>query len=116
MAIKRIPSHQLGPVDLVPRALVRRSVAYLTDRLGIAFDRDTDDLDAFSAAWFRLDSLTFGFLHHDGEPADTTGLYLDRNLAPAEAHKAITKILRKFNIPPDDLAWEETENLQHLPA
>ena len=116
MAMKRIPSHQLGPVDLVPRALIRWSVAHLTDHLGLAFDRDIDDLDAFSAAWFRLDSLTFGFLHHDGKPAETTGLYLDRKLTPAEAHKAIARILRKFNIPPDDLAWVETVNLQHQPA
>jgi hypothetical protein len=116
MAMKRLHSHQLGRVDLVPRALVRRSVAQFIHDLGIEFDRASDDLDSYHAAWFRLGTLTFGFMHHDGEPVEMTAIYLERALATDEAHKAIERILRKFDIPARDLAWEETGNLQDMTA
>lgn len=112
----RISAGQLGRVDLAPRALVRRSIAEFTHNLGVEFERDTDDLDGFHAAWFKFGALTFGFMHYDGEPTETTTIYLDRSLTQDCAHKAIVKIMRKFDIPARDLVWEETVPLEPLHA
>ena len=60
--------------------------------------------------------LTFGFLHHDGEPVEITTNYLERSLTKDCAHKAVVKIMRRFAIPARDLVWAETESLERTLA
>ena len=112
MIMKRLLPGQLGRIDLVPRAMLRHSVDAFRDRAGVSFDRDADDLDSFSAAWFEMGPLTFGLMHHDQEPDDRMSIYLPRCLSQREAHNAVLEIMHNFDLSPQTLIWEETEIVQ----
>ena len=60
--------------------------------------------------------LTFGFLHHDGEPVETMTNYLERSVTQDCAPEAVVKIMRRFAIPARDLVWAETEALERTLA
>jgi hypothetical protein len=73
---RQVPLEDLGPVDFMPQAVVHAQVGYFSVVLGLRFDRDTDDLDDYVSAYFRLDEqFPFALVHYRGNPIDTTTIY-----------------------------------------
>ena len=112
----RLSLDDVGGVDLAPQAVVRMSPHGLARRLGIAFERDTDDLDSHSAAYFRAPDQVFAFMRYDGEPEDNLTLYLERRLSPEEVSRSVDAIAREFDIPADRIIWRETADLRRAAA
>lgn len=109
---ERLALDHLSGVDLVPQATIGESPANMTRRLGIVFDRDVDDLDSYSAAFFKDGGHVFGFIRHDGEPQDTLTLYLERTLGHDAATGLIDRITQEFAIPAHGIIWRETLDLR----
>jgi hypothetical protein len=107
---------EIGEVDLAPRAVVRRSVAELRDRLAITFEPGEDDLDCYEAAFFALDGMVFALIHHRGEPPDGVSVYLRRDLYPWEAARTVRAVMTALELPPELLVWQDTEAPHHAPV
>jgi hypothetical protein len=104
---ERLSLLDLGKVDLVPQAMAKLSTSTMDRDLGIAFDRDSDDLDACSAAFFRTNAHVFAFIRYDGEPEDNVTIYLERSLSPTDVGEALARIAEEFGIPNDRIVWRE---------
>ena len=107
--LERLKSNDIGAVDLIPRAVVRRSVQAFRDQSGICFEAGEDDLDCYDAAFLALDGVAFALMHHRGEPPDVVSVYLPRHLHPRALARAVGNIMDALGIPPDHLVWQDAE-------
>jgi hypothetical protein len=111
--LRTINLTELGRSDILPQAIIRKPDAYF-ERQGYRFERNSDALDEFQGAAFVLDDgLRFALMHHQGQPANETTIYLTR----ADANGDVTNItslvkavLEALNLPPEALVWERKDN------
>jgi hypothetical protein len=102
----QVPFDALGPVDFIPQAVVRQSVDYFTRRLGYKFESDTDDLDEYESAFFKLSNGTpFALVHYRGNPEDTTTIYFSRETKGDEIPSVVEAILRDFDLSSVLITW-----------
>jgi hypothetical protein len=113
--LKRVDSatHALGPLDLAPQAVLNVSLACLHHDKGIDFETGADDLNAYKAAYFRLDGQVVALIYHEGEPQGTISVYLDRGLGPKKVKKAVQSVATELGIDFALVGWLETETLRH---
>ena len=110
--VKRLYDQDLGRVDLVPQAIIKRSVRDLERDTALSFEREEDDLNEYHAAYFRTQVGVAALIHHDGEPDDSITVYLPRTLTSQEIDRAISKILETLKIPESFLSWREKTDLR----
>ena len=104
--VTQVSFNDLGPVDFIPQAVVRRPVRYFSDQFGFRFEQDTDDLDAHESAFFKLDDrLPFALVHYRGNPEDTTTIYFGREIGREEVPTVVHYILRGFDLPANAVIW-----------
>jgi hypothetical protein len=101
-----------GKVDLVPQAIVNRSVRELSVDLGVELEHASDDLDQFECAYFNVDGKVAAFIHYAGEPDDQVTVYVQRELGSKDVTKTLNKLLKAFALPRDAVVWRETEDLR----
>lgn len=114
MMLKRVylTVANLGQLDLAPQATMRVSVAALHHDLGIDFEKGSDDLNAYDAAYYRLDDHVVALIHHQGEPLNSVSVYLDRGLGPRKAQKLVNKMVSELGVDHALVNWVETEILR----
>ena len=106
--LEQIHLAQLGGANLAPEAIIRTSVADVSDRLGVEFEHSHDDLDHYDAAFFRLRGLPFGLVHYRGEPEDNLTVYLAREPRRSEeVSRLLSGILEELDLPQSALVWQE---------
>jgi hypothetical protein len=105
-------THDLGPLDLAPQAVLNVSVARLHHDRGIEFESGADDINAYKAAYFRLDGQVVALIHHTGEPPGTISVYLDRGLGPKKVKKTVHTVATALGIDAALVGWVETEILR----
>lgn len=96
-----------------PAAIVDRPIAWFR-AFGIDLVHDRDDLDDYQFAGVEgPDGLTFGLLHHAGEPRDRTTLLLPERVAsqPAALRPMILAFSRLFDLSPLEFHWNEPDRL-----
>ncbi|MGA2409261.1 MAG: hypothetical protein ABSG46_02590 [Candidatus Binataceae bacterium] len=108
MMLKTLEFRELGKTDLIPQAIIRKPITYFERQAGTLV-RDCDALDFFEGAAFALeDGLPFALIHHRGNPADETTLYLTRDCGrdTGGITNSIRRILRALQLTDDSLVWE----------
>ncbi len=112
--IRQMPLKQFGsgPVDFVPQAVLSRSTDFLAETLGIEFEKDADDPDAFMGALVYVNpERPVEIKHYSGHPAGTVTLYLPDWLNRVEAiSAAIDEILHQLKLHRDALLWERADD------
>jgi hypothetical protein len=108
----RLNLQDVSGIDLAPQMIVRISPQEMTRTLGVPFEREADDLDGYSAAFFRARGQVFAFMRYDGEPEDNLTLYLERRLSPEEVGRALATIAKEFDIAAERIVWRETADLR----
>jgi hypothetical protein len=100
----------LSDFDLVPQAILARSILYFT----IKPFEDTDDLDHFQGAAFTLgNNCHFALRNYRGHPKRTVTLYFeydDRNIA--EVNNLIDEIIEHLQLPKSAVAWRRGESYE----
>ena len=101
--------------DLVPQAIIGRSVSSLASELKISFVHGHDDLDQYDIAVVKIESgrlsVIFALKHYPGYPENTTTIYL-----PGKFHNVeeITDILgvigAELRIPKSMFLWQRADN------
>ena len=100
-------ANEFGRVDLAPHAMIQRPVSAFSEAYGLEFNRDTDDLDGFSAIYLELGAKKAALIHYDGEPADCLTIFVQRSLSVKDADKVVAKILRHY-LSEQAISWRET--------
>ena len=106
--IKLLTPDEFGREDLVPHAIIQRSVSAFSKSYELEFIRDADDLDGFSVLYLDLGGKKAALIHYDGEPEDTITIYLPRRLTQQGADRAVNKILKEYRLHDDAISWRET--------
>jgi hypothetical protein len=99
---------ELGKSDLIPQAIIRKPISYFAEQ-GFELVRDNDALDSFEGTAFSLDGgLRFALMHHRGNPADETTVYLTRDFGHdiSKITASIRRILAALELPSESLVWE----------
>lgn len=113
MTLNRLSADQVRRWNMMPQAMVRRSVAELSRRLRTQFEQECDDLDEFEAAFFSLDDRPFGLVHYKNEPADAVTIYVPQQIVGSrEGASFVLSIVSSMDVPQDAIIWQET----HAPA
>lgn len=113
MMLNRLSADQVRRWDMMPQAMLRLSVADLSDRLSARFERDSDDLDEYEAVFFSLDDRPFGLVHYQGEPTDAVTIYVPRQIVGSpEGASFVLSVIGSMDVPQESLVWQET----HAPA
>ena len=103
---RQVPLEDLGPVDFMPQAVVHRQVGYFSAVLGLRFERDTDDLDDYVSAYFKLDEqLPFALVHYRGNPTDTITIYFARETKREDVPSIVSRIVDAFKLPSNAIEW-----------
>jgi hypothetical protein len=110
--LQPIEISELGKIELVPHAIIKRPISDFDGRFGIRLVKDRDDLDAFEGAELLLNGkLRFALRHYRGYPPDTTTIYLSREFDDVqEITRIVGKILRELELPSSDLSWQRADN------
>jgi hypothetical protein len=104
--LRQVSFDELGPVDFIPQAVVRRPVTHFSQRLGFKFEKDSDDLDDYESAFFKLDDrVPFALVHYRGNPDDTTTIYFERGTDQQEVPEIVRDILRDFDLSIATIVW-----------
>jgi hypothetical protein len=98
-------------VEVIPQAIINRPVAEVVGNRSQVVN-DTDDLDSFEGASFKLDSnLEIAVRHYQGYPKNTSTIYIDQKINKVEEISAlIRKILKEFGLSEDALSWERAND------
>jgi hypothetical protein len=108
--LRQVPLGDLGPVDFMPQAIVHRSVGYFSVVLGFKFERDTDDLDDYESAFFKLDEqFPFALVHYRGNPMDTITIYFGRATKREDVWSIVSRIVDNFKLPSSAIEWISSE-------
>jgi hypothetical protein len=110
--LRPIPLKDLDQIDLVPHAVIRKPVSYFQKLLGVKFFKLHDELDAYEGAAFSLDDgLPLALRHYHGHPADTTTVYLARELRDiGEISRIIARIVEDLKLPRTAVDWQRSDN------
>ncbi len=98
-------------VEVIPQAIINRPVWDVVGKYA-EISKDTDELDTYEGASFKLDSnLEIAVRHYQGHPKNTSTIYIDQKINNvAEITYLIRKILKEFDLSPDFLAWERAKD------
>lgn len=109
--LKAISLSQLGKIDLIPQAILRKPVSYF-EKKGIHFVKGEDELDTYEGAAFVLDNnVRFALKHHPGYPEDTTTIYLAKSIQDIRQITAlIQKIIEALQLSRDAIEWQRSDN------
>ncbi len=109
--LRPISIKDLDKTELVPQAVIRKPVSYFQDTLGIKFVESHDDLDVYEAAALSLNgTLPLVLKRYRGHPADTTTIYLSRELRDdAEVSRIIQRIIQDLQLTPDVVYWQRSD-------
>jgi hypothetical protein len=73
---------------------------------GLRFERDTDGLDDYVSAYFKLDEqFPFALVHYRGNPIDTTTIYFARDTKREEVPSIVNRIVDAFKLPSSAIEW-----------
>jgi hypothetical protein len=110
--LRPIEIGELGGIDLIPQAIIRKPISYFDGRFGIRLVDDHDDQDKYQGAALSLNGeLRFALKHYAGYPADTTTVYLSREFRDVkEITGIVAKILREFELPSSVLCWQRADD------
>ena len=110
--LRTIEIKELGGLELIPQAIIRKPISFFDGRFGIRVINDRDELDVYQGAALSLnDELKFALRHYAGYPPDTTTIYLSREFRDVQHIKGIVeKILRELEIPYSDISWQRADN------
>lgn len=110
--LKRLLPQEIGKVDLIPQALIKRSVSDFKRDAALQFDRESDDLDGYDVAYLEIATGVAALIHHDGDAGGSVTLYLPRSIAVAEVDRAVAQVLQNFNLPASSVIWRESRGRQ----
>jgi len=104
--LRQVALQELGPVDFMAQAVLHRQVGYFSAVLGLRFERDTDDLDDYVSAYFKLDEqFPFALVHYRGNPTDTITIYFARETKREEVPSIVSRIVDAFKLPSNAIEW-----------
>lgn len=97
---------------MIPQAIFAQPVVFFENRHAIHFVEGHDDLDSYLGALLSLnDSLPFALRHYPGHPANTTTLYLAKEISGIEEISRIVEaIAKELGIPRDGIQWQRSDN------
>ena len=98
-------------VDVIPQAVVGLPVAKIAQGWK-HFSEESDDLDFYEGASFRLDNkIELAVRHYRGHPSDTTTIYIDGRERDVEhITLLVRKIMTELHIPEEALRWERRQS------
>ncbi len=98
-------------VDVIPQAIVGLPVGKIAQHWK-HFSEESDDLDFYEGASFRLDNnIEIAVRHYRGHPNDTTTIYIDcRERDVERITRLVRKIMIELRIPEEALRWERRQN------
>jgi len=103
---RQVSLDELGRADLVEQAVLEIPISYFSEKKGVAFESNCDDLDWYEGAFFLLEErILFALIHYRGNSKNHTSVYLDRRLRGAELRRALDDILTGFELPKSSLTW-----------
>lgn len=107
--ISRLDGIRAGLISLVPQAMIALSIEEFSRDNALVFDRDQDDLDAFSVIYLTVDGKVAALKKYDGEPGEGITLYLESSVRGKFVDKAINKTLKHYNLTKDRISWRERD-------
>jgi hypothetical protein len=97
----------IDEIPFVPQATIAEDIDEVARRSHSSLVSGYDDLDEFRGVGFMLADLPFAIMHHRGEPAHTSTLYLPFQMADAkDISTAVRRVLKVLRIPPTKLSWQ----------
>ena len=97
------PYRQWPSGDSLPLAVLRHSPAELSQRYGLIFDEDHDDLDSYRLAAIQLPKLgQVWLMHYRGEPEGETTAFVD---AQADFRCALQALIVLLDLSSGEIAW-----------
>ncbi len=97
-------------VEVIPQAIVKRPIREI---IGGRADlvMDSDDLDDFEGASFKLGNLEIAVRHYRGFPEDRATIYIDEKIRKVEVITSLVReILGEFGLTDEALEWERAKN------
>lgn len=110
--LRPIEIKELGNIELIPQAIIKKPISYFDGRFGIHVVSDHDDLDAYQGAALSLNGeLPFALKHYSGFPPDTTTIYLSGEFRDVQQITGIiAKILSELGLPSSAIFWQRADN------
>lgn len=110
--LRAIPEKTLESVELVPHAVFRKPPSYFQDKFGIKFIQAHDELDEYEGAALSLDgACLLALRHYRGYPADSTTIYLPRDITNiGHISKIIGRLLKELKLSHDAIEWQRSDN------
>lgn len=95
-------------MEWVPQAIIRKSVAHLSESHGLKFIEDSDNLDYFEGtAPSVIGNSLYVLRHYRGFPADAIGIYLPQSITDEkEIRQLIAQICEKLKLPRSLISWQ----------
>src|ERR1700719_872170 len=108
--LRPIKIKELGNIDLIPQAIIKKPISYFDGRFGIHVVDDHDDFDTYQGAALSLNGeLRFALKHYAGYPPGTTTIYLSREFEDvAEITRIVAKIIRELQLPVEAISWQRS--------
>jgi hypothetical protein len=110
--LRPIEIRELGNIELIPQAIIKKPISYFDGRFGIRVVSDRDDFDEYQGAALSLNGkLRFALKHYAGYPPDTTTIYLAREFSDVqEITGIVARILREFELPSSAIFWQRADS------
>jgi hypothetical protein len=112
--IKPFPLNDLqNKIELVPQAILLRSIWEIAKKLDFKVEKGQDDFDSYEGfgAYYGDLNLIFAVMHYRGYPKETSTIYLPRDVKQVEKiTETIHLLVKEMYVSENEIEWERAHD------